>query len=377
MRPNLIVMGPLPPPVHGVAVSTGLVLDNSLLAETFNIVHVDTTDPRSISNMGKWDPVNVGLGLLNLFALVRRLRRPDGVVYLPLSETTGGFIRDSLFILVASGRGWKTAVHCRNSTFREFYATQDRLTKAWVRFTLRRVDAVAVLGDSLRDLFAGLVAPERVSVVPNGTPDVGRASVQPVANRVLYLSNLSRKKGADVAVKAALLVLAREPNAEFIFAGAWEDADFEREVKVLAEPADGRIRFMPPVMGAEKHDLLASAWVLLFPVVRGEGHPRIVLEALAAGVPVVTTDRATIRDTVGDAGYVVPDPDPADLAECVLELVGEPVLRHSLSTAARARYLERFTQEEADRRISDWLAGVARRGHFGRSEAGNEARKPC
>jgi glycosyltransferase involved in cell wall biosynthesis len=295
-----------------------------------------------------------------LGALARRLRGRDGLVYLPLSETTGGFVRDSLFILVASVRGWKTAVHCRNSTFRDFYAAQGRLVKAWIRFTLRRVDAVAVLGEGLRDLVTGFVPPERLSVVPNGTPDVGQRAVKPIRSRVLYLSNLSRKKGADIAVKTALAVLAHEADAEFVFAGAWEDADFEREVKRLAERADGRIRFEPPVMGSEKDDLLASAWVLLFPVVWGEGHPRIVLEALAAGVPVVTTDRATIRDTVGGAGYVVPEPDPDELAKHVLDLVREPAVRHRLSAAARARYLERFTQEEADRRIANWLTNVVR-----------------
>ena len=289
--------------------------------------------------MGRWDFLNVSLGLLNLLALARRLRRRNGIVYLPLSETTGGFVRDSLFILAASARGWKTAVHCRNSTLREFYASRGVPMRAWIRFTLKRVDAVAVLGESLRDLFTGLVAAERVSVVPNGTPDVGpgldsagsepcSVPEQPVVGR----------RGRMSPSRAALLVLAqRAGSAEFIFAGAWEDADFEREVKDLAEPIDGRIKFLPPITGAEKEDLLSQAWVLLFPVVWGEGHPRIVLEALAAGVPVVTTDRATILDTVGDAGYVLPDPDPEELAHRILELVDQPALRQRLSTAARAR----------------------------------------
>jgi glycosyltransferase involved in cell wall biosynthesis len=356
VKRTLIVLGPLPPPVHGVAVSTQLVLANPRLQTTFDVEHVDTTDPRSISNMGRWDVVNVALGLRNLLDLVRRLRRPHGLVYLPLSETVGGFVRDSLFILAASVSGWRTAVHCRNSTFRDFYGSRNSLMKTWIRFTLRRIDAVAVLGESLRDLFAGLIPPDRIAVVPNGTPD-SQASAEPIEKRVLYLSNLSRKKGADIAVNTAIRVLSRHPDAEFFFAGAWEDATFEREVRGLAETIDGRrIKFLPPVTGQEKEELLSSAWVLLFPVVRGEGHPRIVLEALAAGVPVVTTDRATIRDTVGGAGYVLPHPDPAELADRVCALVEEPALRQRLSREARQRYLERYTQEQADQRLAEWLA---------------------
>lgn len=357
-RTRLIVMGPLPPPIHGVAVSTSLVLANERLRTAFEVEHIDTTDSRSIANMGRWDFTNIRLGVANLVTLARRLRRSPGILYLPLSETTAGFVRDSLFILIASVRGWKLAVHCRNSTFREFYGSRTSVTKAWIGYTLRRVDALAVLGESLRHLFVGLVPQERIVVVPNGTPDVPRR-VEPVPHLVVYLSNLSRKKGADYAVRAALRVLSEEPQARFVFAGAWEDDDFEREVTQLARAAKGRISFLPPISGDGKHELLQSAWTLLFPVAWGEGHPRIVLEALAAGVPVVTTDRATIADTVGDAGFVLPDPEEDALADRILRLLRDVALRERMSAAARARYVERFTQQEADRRISEWLTDLA------------------
>jgi glycosyltransferase involved in cell wall biosynthesis len=178
---------------------------------------------------------------------------------------------------------------------------------------------------------------------------------------VLYLSNFSRKKGADFAVRAALLALEQDPQIEFVFAGTWEDEELEREVRAIASTANGHITFVPPVTGEEKRRLMASAWVLLFPVAWGEGHPRILLEALAAGVPVVTTDRSTIADTVvdGECGYVLPNPVPEALADQVLVLLGDATLRDRMSRAARARYLEHFTQETADRRIADWLQGVA------------------
>jgi len=345
--------------VHGVAVSTSLVLANPLLHKQFDVEHLDTTDPRSISNIGKWDLKNVLLGLRAAASLARRLRGAPGIVYLPLSENTGGFARDSIFINLAAARGWTTAVHIRNSLFRRFYEARGPTFRWWIRFTLRRITALAVLGESLRSLFDGLVPAERISVVPNGTPDFDRDSVEPDPRRVLYLSNLSRKKGADHAVRTALRVLESEPDAEFVFAGAWQDAEFERELRGLATAVDGRISFLPPVGGEEKRALMASAWVLLFPVAWGEGHPRIVLEALAAGLPVVTTDRATISDTVGDAGFVLRDPIPKELADHLLTLLRDGVLRQRMSAAARRRYLERFTQEQADRRFVDWLEEVA------------------
>ena len=358
-KPRLIVIGPLPPPVHGVAVSTSLILANPILCERFDVEHLDTTDRRSISNLGKWDLKNIVLGLRALALLARRLLGTPGVVYLPLSENTGGFARDSLLINLAAARGWTTAVHIRNSMFQEFYAARRPLFQLWIRFTLRRVGALAVLGESLRQLFEGLIDPGRISVVPNGTPEFDRDSTQPNPHRVLYLSNLSRKKGADCAVRAALLVLERAPSTEFVFAGAWQDAEFERELRQLAGTANGRIAFLPPVSDDEKHDLVASAYLLLFPVSWGEGHPRIVLEALAAGLPVVTTDRATIAATVGDAGFVLPDPVPDEVADRILRLLHDVDLRERMSRVARERYLKHFTQDKADRTLAQWLERVA------------------
>ncbi len=202
-RKRLVVIGPLPPPVHGVAVSTSLVLANRLLREKFDIEHLDTTDRRSISNLGKWDRTNVLLGLQNALDLARQLRGRPGLVYLPLSESAGGFLRDSLFIQLATIRGWKTAVHIRNSLFRHFYLSHGAVLRWWIRVTLQRITGLAVLGDSLRQLFDGLVPAERISVVPNGTPDFDPGPVEPDPHTVLYLSNLSRKKGADFAVRAA------------------------------------------------------------------------------------------------------------------------------------------------------------------------------
>jgi glycosyltransferase involved in cell wall biosynthesis len=359
-RGRLIVVGPLPPPHHGVAVSTALVLANSHLHERFEVVHLDTTDRRSIANMGQWDRGNLSTGLTALFRLQPLLRGTRGVLYLPLSENAGGFMRDSLYIWSSRLRGWKAAVHLRNSLFREFYAAQPRVLQAWVRLTMRHVTSAAVLGERLRPLTDGFVAPHRVAVVPNGTPPFSGHQRQRDENLVIYLSNISRKKGADFAVRTAELVCESRPTTRFVFAGDWESQAFEAEIRSLASKLDSHLEFVGPVSGEAKDELLAQASVLLFPVAWGEGHPRIVLEAMAAGLPVVTTDRATIAETLGDGegGYVLPDPDPEELAGRVLALLRDPSLRERMGARAKERWRDRFNQDVADRTIADWLTSV-------------------
>ncbi len=360
-RPRLIVIGPVPPPVHGVAVSTRLTLANPLLRNRFDIEHVDTSDRRPVSTMQRWDVTNVTLGLRNLGQLLRRLRGGRGVVYLPLSGYLGSFLRDSLFIHAASLAGWKVAVHIRNSTFRDFYDACNPLARLWIRVTLDRLASIAVLGPRLRSAFDGLVPPNRIAVVPNGTPDAPRLDVPRNPDRVLFLSNLLAGKGIAEAVDAAFIVVRQRPGTEVLFVGEWEDARLARQLRERARLAANGIRFLPPVSGDQKEALLQSSSVFLFPPKAKEGHPRALLEAICRGIPVVTTKRATLTGTVndGEGAFVLTDPDPHLLADRVLRLLNDDDLRARMGKAARERYEAAFTQDRADRALADWLVRLA------------------
>jgi glycosyltransferase involved in cell wall biosynthesis len=360
IRP-LIVIGPLPPPSHGVSVSTSLVLANPFLRQRFNVSHLDTSDSRSRENIGRWDATNVQLGFRALGRLLSMLQHGPGVVYLPISQGGGGLLRDSLFIHAAKVRGWRVAVHLRGSELHQVYAESAWPSRLWMRATFARIDSLAVMGESVRGTMEGLLAPARIAVVPNGTPDPHPNGALRDDSTVLFLSNLRRRKGVLPSLEAALIVVDRHPSARFVFAGDWEDARLERELRQRAARAADRIQFVGSVDGEGKRRLLLSASVLLFPPLLPEGHPRVVLEAMAAGLPVVTTDRGTIAETVpdGEAGFVLAEPTPDALADRILRLLLDDDLRARMSTEARRRYLERFTQEDADRRLADWLTAVA------------------
>lgn len=360
-KPRLIVIGPLPPPIHGVTVSTSLVLANTVLRDRFDVRHVDTSDHRDGANIGRWDVTNVAIGLKNVASLLRALRGERGTVYLPISQSTAAFLRDSLLIRAAKLRGWRVAIHLRGSEIVRLYESHGRVFQWWARGTLARVTSAAVMGESLRDAFGGLVAPERVAVVPNGTPPPGSRRFESNGSTVLFLSNLRRRKGVVEALEAACITAAEVRDARFVFVGAWEDLQLERDLCARAAPFGDRIRFLPPVSGSTKDDLLSTASVLLFPPRDPEGHPRVVLEAIAAGVPVVATDRGAIAETITDGvdGFVLRSPDPRLIADRLTRVLRDEDLREHMSRAAFETYTSRFTQEIADRALADWLESVS------------------
>jgi glycosyltransferase involved in cell wall biosynthesis len=361
---RLIVIGPVPPPFHGVSISTSLVLANPYLRKQFTVDHLDTSDRRTVHNIGRWDARNVVEAMSALRRLTPRLRGESGVVYLPISQGIPGLARDTLFIRAASAAGWTVAAHLRGSELGGVIRRQPRPVRAWLRGSLAKLESLAVLGESVRDVLDGFLPRSRVAVVPNGTPDPGtRNSAH--SRLGLYLGNLYPRKGALEALDAALIVGRQRPKARFVFAGECPDPAVQRRVEQGIAASDGRIELRPPVSGPEKDELLLRSGFLLFPPARQEGHPRVVLEAMAAGLPVITTDRGTIAETVadGECGYVLPAPVPGDLAERILELYDDDELRAEMGHAARARYLERFTQDASDRALADWLSRVAEGTH--------------
>ncbi|HYP48637.1 MAG TPA: glycosyltransferase family 4 protein [Thermoleophilaceae bacterium] len=362
MSVRLIVIGPLPPPLHGVTVSTGLVLASQELARRFAVEHLDTSDHRTSTNTGRWDPRNIFIALASAAALLRRLRGARGVVYLPLSQSTAALVRDCLFVQLAALARWKVALHLRGGEFKDVYRAQGRVMRRLLRSSLAKADSVAVLGSSLRWLFEGLVPAQRIAVVPNGTPEPESNGATRDPDTALFLSNLRRRKGVVQAVEAARMVVLEHPAARFVFVGGWEDEQLESEVRREVRGLEDRIVFRPSAVGKDHGQALASASFMLFPPVEPEGHPRVVLEAMAAGLPVVTTDRGAIRETVvdGECGFVLPDPEPRELADKMLELLRNPARRERMSRSARERYLERFTQAAADRALASWLEDVAR-----------------
>ena len=232
---RLVVVGPLPPPYHGASVSTGLLVSSETLQQRFVLEHVDISDRRDgRGNIGRWDIENVTGGVSGALRLLARLRGPRGVVYLPIAQNVPGILRDSLYIHVAALRRWKVAVHLRGSDLGDVYRAQPAAMRLWMRFTLRRVTSMAVMGDSLRPVFDGLMPAERIAVVPNGTPEIALPELPTDPQQVLFFSNLRRRKGINESVDAALRVLREYPTARFVFVGDWEDEELERQVRARA-----------------------------------------------------------------------------------------------------------------------------------------------
>ena len=353
VKPHILVIGPTPPPFHGVAVATQALLD-STIADRFRISHLDLADRRGIQHVNKPDLHDVVLFLRQWLKLMSMLFHAcPTLTYLVLSQTTIGFFRDSLLIWLSYLRGSHIVLHLHGGNFRDWFVGRSWLMKLYVQIILRRVTRVIVLGESLKCQFDGLVDRDKIAVVANGIDWKDSCFPREVAAngsryRILHLSTLSHLKGALVLIEAIPLVIRQRRDVEFVFAGPWSHVEDKRWAEQFVTEHDIKeyIRFSGQVEGNEKRTLFDSADVFVFPGVQQEGQPLVVIEAMAAGLPVIFTDRGCLRDTIvnGESGLEVPINDPQQLADRILWLLDHSEEMRAMGRRARQRYEALYTK---------------------------------
>ena len=355
--PKVLVIGPVPPPFHGPAVGTRALLNDARLTGRFGLLHLDTTDRRPMGNMGRLDLVNAWLAVKHaaLCALHLVADRP-ALVYIPISQNALAFLRDALLLLPAILVRRKLVIHLHGSDFKRFYATSAAPLRMLVRFIFRHTARVIVLGDNLRPIFDGLIPADRVVTVPNGVngaPFDRLRSTAPKAPadglQVTYLGNLTQGKGYRQLLAAIPQVLEHVPKAHFNLAGAmFPPAGLHTLNRYRLEPViAGAAAFLGTVSVDAKIQLLLDSDVFVFPPVQPEGQPMVLLEAMAAGLPIVTTDQGAICETVLDGvqGFIVPASDPQALAEKITLLLQDESLRRRMGQASLQRFRAHYTLE--------------------------------
>jgi len=191
-------------------------------------------------------------------------------------------------------------------------------------------------------------------VVPNGVAEPVRSGFYRAADggpTLLHLGQLSVEKGVVDLLEAAARVARERPGLRVVLAGPWLSAADERSVRAAIDRlglAD-RVELTGPVAGPEKAALFARADVFVLATRYAyEGQPLAVLEAMAAGLPVVATPRGTLPETLaGGAGVIVPEGEPVALAAALRDLAGDPARRARIGAAGRARWAAGFTAERA------------------------------
>ena len=345
----VLLIGPVPPPITGQAVTFSLLVEE--LQKARSIVTADLSEP-----LGRRDQkfsLARGAQMLRLAILVTGLMPNTSAVYLTIAQSRLGFLRDALFIAIASLWRRPVIAHLHGGNYASYYDSESPTMQYLIRKILRKVKRLIVLSDRLRrdfnflgpDFEPRLRAVRNASALTRGWPRKAPCGEL----HLLYLSNMLVEKGYMDCVDAMahLRRLLPDVRIKLVLAGTYilgndefrttteMDSVLRKHTKYLE--LDDLVEVAGTVLGDEKVRLLESADIHLLPTYyQNEGQPITLIEALAAGLPSVTTRWRDIEDIISDskAGILVPPRNPLAIAEAIADLYNDPDGYERMSKAA-------------------------------------------
>jgi glycosyltransferase involved in cell wall biosynthesis len=227
------------------------------------------------------------------------------------------------------------------------YVRAERIAAHWC-------DRIVTVSEFQRDwaLRVGIGSPDKIVSIPNGVPtDRARPTRSPAEVRaelgigdafmMLSTGRLAPQKGLEYLIRAAALLRKDMPSAKIVLAG---NGPLEQRLSKLVSDLGLEDTVLLLGLRTDIGDLLAASDLVVLPSL-WEGLSISLLEAMAAGKPVVTTSVGGNREVTndGETAVLVPPKDPASLATAIRALAADPARLEELGRKGQEAQLERYT----------------------------------
>ena len=352
---KLLVFAHTPPPHNGQSYMVRLLLEGLGYRKRIECFHVNSRVSDGIEDIGRVRFGKIALVLKYCWQAIA-LRFRHGVrcmYYIPASPSRAALYRDWLTMALCRPFFSKFVFHWEAAGLGEWLEREGkRWERSVSRWLLGRPELSVILADHNRH-DAEYFRSKRTVVVPNGVPDPCAqvsskgGSVQRDPFNVLFIGLCTREKGIFDAIEGVALANGRDVTKRFrlLIAGSFwleeEKLAFEKRVAELRFP-DGspQLEYRGFVSGKAKHGLFEESDCLLFPTYySAESFGIVLVEAMAHGLPVITTKWRMIPELLPDGyPFVVQPQAPAEIAEALLR-----VRARAPEWDLRRHYLDNFT----------------------------------
>jgi len=346
--------------VHGLATSLAARLDVHDSLTVFSSSWKDRLPPGAVPDAGQVD-ARIPVSVLNL--AWHRLEWPPIEWLAPHADVV-----HSLHPLLIPSRSAARLVTVHDLYFldRPEHTSGEirRDYRSLARSHVTRADGVVVnskyTGGQVADRFG--ISPDRITVCYPGRPSWSRRPEPTVPGPILFLGTVEPRKNVPRLIEAYAAVLDRRPGTPgLVIAGSTQ---ISRE-ELLSRVPSGRdltrhVSFSGYVEEAERKRLLSTASILVLPSLE-EGFGIPALEAMAIGLPVISSDRGALPEVIGDAGVLIDPEDVRALAVAIERVLSDDHLRRGLSAKGVERANHFSWDASADALYGAYRTAAARK----------------
>jgi glycosyltransferase involved in cell wall biosynthesis len=281
---------------------------------------------------------------------VLMLRHPHAVLHVH-GASRASFWRKSAFMALALAARWPIVFHLHGGGFARFHDKDCGLaTRRIVRFFLDRAACIVVVSERWQAWMALATRNPNVVCVPNAVALPARSDTPREEDLVAFVGRCGAAKGVFDLLDAIADLGATRPELRVVCAG---DGDIERVHARAAELGlRARVKLAGWIGREGRERLLRTCSVFVLPS-HAEGVPMSLLEAMAAGAPVVASAVGGIPDIVrhGVNGLLVTPGDPTSLAHAIARILGDRALAARLGQEARETVARHYTVDRALERL--------------------------
>jgi glycosyltransferase involved in cell wall biosynthesis len=332
-NPRIIVIGPIPPPIHGYSVVTDFIVKK--LGEIAEVDVVDTAPDRRSRDVS-YHAQRVMRASRALWHLMRG-RRASRSLYMAIAGGAG-VVYDLPLALVARLLGYRIFIHHHSFN----YINRRRW---WTALLVGAAGAAAThicLGPEMARRLTALYPRAARTIVLSNAALMEPLEAAPARNgplRLGFLSNLIREKGIDTAIEVTRLLRADNRDVVLAVAGPALAADTQLMLTRAKDELGTAFDYRGALYGPDKAAFFRALDVFLFPSrYANEAQPLVVLEALAAGVPVMATQRGCMAEDIDSSGATFRDAEfVSNAVQLIAQWCGERSRLAALSTATATR----------------------------------------
>ncbi len=361
-KERLLLLIPLPPPFHGSNIICQYVTESKALREFFNVSVFPLRYASSISDIGSFRLAKLWVLIKNLIFLIYTLAKvkPDYVYFVPAISGLS-FFRECVYALLIKLFNIPIIYHLHGKGISD-YTRNPILKRIYTWFF--HDEHIIHLSPLLYEDIANVVHRRQVHFLANGIRTPERLDLDGKNDRsngrvtILFLSNLIPSKGPVILLDACARLKKLGYDFKAIFVGNPSNDLSKEKFEDLVKQRDleNHVHYAGPKYGEEKTKMLTSADILAFPTFfRKECFPLILLEAMACGLPVVTTNEGAIPEIIEDGmnGFIVPRKDTITLSDRLALLISNPDQRLKMGEAGRQKYLEHYHIEAFEEHLID------------------------
>lgn len=360
MKPTILFILHLPPPIHGAAMMGKYIQESRLINDTFDCHYINLTLAKDLADIGKGG----GQKLIRFFKLLKTIfqearRIRPSLVYVTPNAKGSAFYKEFVIIVLLKMMRQKIVVHYHN---KGVATRQDRPVDNFLYQCFFKKLKVILLAESLYEDVQKYVDRKNVFICPNGIPEQSMESKPKRNNRIphlLFLSNLLESKGVLVLLDACRLLKDKGYSfiCEFV-GGETEEIDAQRfEKEIQTRRLNELVFYKGPKSGKEKQVYFEQADVFVFPTY-SDCFPLVLLEAMETGTACISTDEGGIPDIIdeGSTGYRIEKKALDALAGKIEILLKDRDLCREMGRAGRDKFLKKFTLIRFEKRLNNILS---------------------